>query len=141
VNILHALRDPNVFAPYFKGGSWAAWHVFLAALFGLPLSRDQLAVFKQFTGRDTAPTGQLKEAWLVCGRRAGKSFILAVIAVFLACFKDWRPFLGPGEVGTIMIIAKDRQQARSINGSFPACFGKPPCSPACSRRRRPKAFV
>jgi len=30
----------------------------------------------------------------------------------LACFKDWRPYLGPGEVGTIMIIAKDRAQAR-----------------------------
>ena len=48
------------------------------------------------------------------GRRGGKSFILAVIAVFLACFKDWRPFLGPGEVGTIMIIAADRRQARVI---------------------------
>jgi hypothetical protein len=65
VNILHALRDPNVFAPYFKGRSWSAWHVFLAALFGLPLIRDQLAAFKRFTGRDTAPIGQLKEAWLV----------------------------------------------------------------------------
>jgi hypothetical protein len=114
VNILRALNDPNVFAPYFKGGSWSAWRVFLAALFGLPLSHEQLAAFKRFTGRDTAPTGQLKEAWLVCGRRAGKSFILAIVATFLACFKDWRPFLGPGEVGTIMIIAKDRAQARAI---------------------------
>ena len=48
------------------------------------------------------------------GRRGGKSFVLAVIAVFLACFKDWRPYLGPGEIGTVMIIAKDRAQARSI---------------------------
>ena len=48
------------------------------------------------------------------GRRGGKSFILAVIAVFLACFKDWRPYLGPGEVATIMIIARDRRQARVI---------------------------
>jgi hypothetical protein len=141
VNILHALRDPNVFAPYFKGGSWSAWHVFLAALFGLPLGYDQLQVFKQWTGRTVAPKAPLQEAWLVVGRRRGKSFTLAVVAVFIACFKDWKPYLGPGEIGTIMVIAKDRQQARSINGSFPACFGKPPCSPACSRRRRPKAFV
>jgi len=34
--------------------------------------------------------------------------------VFLACFKDWRPYLGPGEVATIMIIARDRRQARVI---------------------------
>jgi hypothetical protein len=36
------------------------------------------------------------------------------IAVFLAAFKDWRPYLGPGEVGTIMIVAADRKQARVI---------------------------
>ena len=44
----------------------------------------------------------------------GKSFILALIAVFLACFRDWRPFLNVGERGTIMVIAQDRRQARVI---------------------------
>jgi hypothetical protein len=29
-------------------------------------------------------------------------------------FRDWRPFLGPGEVATIMVIAQDRRQARHI---------------------------
>jgi hypothetical protein len=114
MNIVQALNDPKVFGRYFKAESWNAWRVFLAALFGLPLTYDQLLLFKQFTGRATAPTSPLNEAWLVVGRRGGKSFVLAVIAVFLACFRDWRPFLGPGEVGTIMIIAKDRQQARAI---------------------------
>ena len=42
---------------------------------------------------------------------AGKSFVLALIAVWLACFKDWRPYLGPGEVGTIIGRAADRKQA------------------------------
>ena len=88
--------------------------MFLAVLFGLSLTHDQLQVFKQFTGRTTPPTKPLQEAWLVVGRRGGKSFVLAVIAVFLACFKDWRPYLNVGEIGTIMIIAKDRQQARAI---------------------------
>ena len=37
-----------------------------------------------------------------------------MIAVFLACFKDWRPLLGPGELGTIMVVAEDRKQARAI---------------------------
>jgi hypothetical protein len=54
------------------------------------------------------------EAWLVCGRRAGKSFILALIAAYLAIFEDWRPYLSPGEVGTIKVIAVDRRQARTI---------------------------
>jgi hypothetical protein len=114
MNIVAALNDPKVFGRYFKAESWTAWRVFLAALFGLPLTYDQHQLFQQFIGRATAPTSPLNEAWLVVGRRGGKSFVLAVIAVFLACFRDWRPFLGPGEVGTIMIIAKDRAQARSI---------------------------
>jgi hypothetical protein len=88
--------------------------VFLAALFALPMSAAQLELYRKYTGRSTPPTEPLHEAWLICGRRAGKSFVLAVIAVFLACFKDWRPYLGPGEVGTIMVIAKDRRQARVI---------------------------
>jgi hypothetical protein len=114
VNIIRALNDPAVFGRYFREESWNVWRVFLATLFGLPLTYDQQLLFKQFTGRTVAPTKPLQEAWLVVGRRGGKSFILAVIAVFLACFKDWRPYLGPGEVGTIMIIAKDRDQARNI---------------------------
>ena len=48
------------------------------------------------------------------GRRGGKSFTLALIAVFLAAFRDWRPYLAPGERATIMVIAADRRQARVI---------------------------
>ena len=114
MHILQALDDPNVFGAFFRGPTWAVWRVFLAVLFGLSLSAEQLAIYQKFTGRTVAPTSPLHEGWLVIGRRGGKSFILAVIAVFLACFKDWRPFLGPGEVGTIMIIAADRRQSRVI---------------------------
>ena len=82
------------------------------ALFGLPLASVGLAIYSKHTGRSAPPAQPSHEAWLVCGRRSGKSFILAVVAVFLAAFRDWRPFLGPGERGTIMIIAADRRQAR-----------------------------
>jgi hypothetical protein len=54
------------------------------------------------------------EAFLVCARRSGKSFVLALIAVYLATFKDWRRYLGPGELGTVMVVAADRKQARTI---------------------------
>ena len=80
----------------------------------LPMTPEQLAIFQNHTGRSAPSTAPLHEAWLVCGRRSGKSFMLACIAVFLAAFRDWRPFLGPGEVATIMIIAADRRQARVI---------------------------
>jgi hypothetical protein len=114
VNVLDAIRDPKVFGQHFKGDTWTPWLAFLCALFALPMTKEQLALYRKHTGRTTPPSEPLHEAWLVCGRRAGKSFVLALVAVFLASFRDWRPFLGPGEVGTIMIIARDRRQARVV---------------------------
>ena len=40
--------------------------------------------------------------------------MLALIAVFLATFYDWLPFLSPGERGTLIVVAADRRQARVI---------------------------
>jgi hypothetical protein len=114
MNILQALDDPKVFGAHFKRPTWDVWRVFLAALFALPMSDEQLAIYRKYTGRTTPPITRSLETWLVIGRRGGKSFILATIATFLACFFDWRPFLGPGEVATVMIIAADRKQARTI---------------------------
>ena len=71
-------------------------------------------VFRACTGRAALPGAPFGEAWLVCGRRAGKSFVLALIAVFLACFKSYAEYLGPGERATVMVIATDRKQARVI---------------------------
>jgi hypothetical protein len=114
MNILDAINDPAVFGEHFRGRTWAAWLAFLCALFALPMSEEQLELYRKHTGRSTPPSEPLHEAWLVCGRRAGKSFVLATIAVFLACFRDWRPLLGPGELGTVMVVAEDRKQARAI---------------------------
>jgi hypothetical protein len=114
MNIIDALDDVNVFGGHFRGPTWDAWRVFLAALFALPMTEEQLALYRKHTGRSALPAVPSHEAWLVIGRRGGKSFALATVAVFLACFKDWRSYLGPGEVATIMIVARDRRQARVI---------------------------
>ena len=39
--------------------------------------------------------------------------MLALTAVYLGLFRDYRPFLAPGEKATIAIIAANRSQARS----------------------------
>jgi hypothetical protein len=114
VNILQAIGDPKVFGVHFRGDTWNVWLAFLAALFALPMTPEQLALYTKHTGRSSPPTQPSHESWLICGRRAGKSFILACVAIFIACFRDWRPHLGPGEIGTVMIIAADRRQARVI---------------------------
>jgi hypothetical protein len=114
-SILDAVRDQRLFGKVFKDGTtWAAWFTFLAGLFALPMSEAEAQVWRECTGRSTLPQKPFTEAWLVCGRRSGKSFVMALIAVFLACFRDYRPFLGPGEKCTIMVVAADRKQARVV---------------------------
>src|ERR1700722_19573937 len=69
---------------------------------------------RPYTGRTVWPSAPFGEAALIVGRRGGKSRILATIAVYLACVRDYAPYLAPGEEATIAVIAADRDQARSI---------------------------
>lgn len=114
ITILDCMRDRNLFGRSFRGDSWEAWKSFLAALFALPMTEEQLTIFRECTQRETPPEDGTNEAWLVCGRRSGKSRIMALCAVYLAVFHDWSEFLASGERGTLMVIAGDRKQARSI---------------------------
>jgi hypothetical protein len=81
VNILQALADPKVFAGHFRGSTWDAWRVFLAALFALPMTPEQLAIYQRHTGRSVPPTTPALESWLCIGRRGGKSFAQITITV------------------------------------------------------------
>lgn len=118
VSIIDACRDPNLFAPWFlrtgSWKSWSAWFAFLSALFCLPMTDEQLEVYRKHTGREDPPDEISRSAALICGRRGGKSFILAVIAVYLAAFFDYRQYLVPGERGVILVIARDREQAQVV---------------------------
>ena len=115
MNIVQSMRDPALFRPWFRDpATWAAWRAFLAALFALPMSAADLATYVACTGRTTAPDRAFTEAWLIVGRRGGKSLALALIAVYLACFRDWTGNLAPGERGTILVLATDKKQARTI---------------------------
>lgn len=113
LSVLDCMDSPKIFGNEFQGPSWDRWRVFLAALYG-PLDDDDLAVFRHHTGRATAPSTPFREAALICGRRGGKSRILALIAVYIAAFVDHRPKLAAGEYATVAIIAADRRQARTV---------------------------
>jgi Phage Terminase len=115
INIIEAANDPELFKSWFRDpATWRAWFVFLRAVFALPMSEDDWALFKQCTGRDDRPQAGFTEAWLVVGRRGGKSLMLALIACFLACFVDWSPYLNRGERGVVLVVAADKKQARVI---------------------------
>lgn len=114
MNILAALDDPALFGPFFRGATWDRWRVFLAALFALPMDDAALATYRHHTGRTEPPAAPFTEAGLICGRRGGKSRVLATIAVHLATIPDYTDRLAPGEVPTVAIIAADKRQARTI---------------------------
>jgi hypothetical protein len=112
-NIVVAMEDPDWWSPWFEAGDWAPWKACLKAIFGLPLSGSEFSIFRDHTGRDAAPSSQMKEVWAICGRRAGKTRIVSLIAAWLSVFCDWRPFMSPGERASILILAQDRRGART----------------------------
>ncbi len=115
MNIIKAIHDKKLFGGVFNDlSTWSAWITALKAIFGLPMSSEELALYRQCTGRQNPPQRPFKEIYLIVGRRGGKSFITALIAVFLAVFKDYSKFLAPGERGTIVVIAVDRKQSQII---------------------------
>ena len=115
MNIIETMRDPNLFQGFFRDlASWASWIVVLKAIFALPMEDAELELYRRHTGRKDPPKGQAREGWLIVGRRGGKSRIAALVAVFLACFRDYADILSSGERGTVMVLAADRKQARTV---------------------------
>jgi hypothetical protein len=57
--LLDAMADPALFGPWFTPRApWAAWRAFLAALFGLPMSEDQAALWPPDAARRPGPGGE-----------------------------------------------------------------------------------
>ena len=141
MNLLEASEDANLFAPWFRQrATWRAWFSFIAALFALPMTKSQLATYQRHTGREEPPTEPHSEAWLIIGRRGGKSFIMALAAVYLACFRDYRQHLQPGERATVMVIAADRRQARVIIRYIGAMLARIPMLAKLVERETADAF-
>jgi len=117
VNALDFISDAALAGKAFDAPTWAPWRVALAAIFGLPIADADLELFRACTGRERPPTVQVREAWLIVGRRGGKSMVAAAIAVFLAVvfgvLRRGKDF-GPGELGVVMVLASDRRQAQQI---------------------------
>ena len=114
ITIRDAMTDPALFGGIYGGDTFTGWRALLAGFYGLPLDDTEAEAWHTLTGRTEAPTEPHPELWVVAGRRAGKSHVAALVALYEACFKDHRPKLSPGEVATVMLLASDRQQARTL---------------------------
>jgi hypothetical protein len=116
MNIIEAIDDPNLLGASIRDpDSWKPWRALLAASFGLSLSSEELALYRACTGRRVPPSAPASYLWLVIGRRGGKSFAMALIAVYLAVFRDWRKYLSPGERAIVLLVAAAREQAKILH--------------------------
>lgn len=111
MNALEAMTDPNLFGEVFAGETWANWRHLIGGFYG-EAGVDREA-FYSLTHREP-PSEPSDELWLIVGRRGGKSNVAGFLAVYEAVFNDHREHLAPGEVATVMVIAADRKQARTV---------------------------
>ena len=127
MNIIQAIRDKNLFLPFFEDlESWENWLVVLKAIFFLEMESDELEVFKTLSGRTSAPIEAFTEVSIIAGRRSGKSLVSSVIAVFVACFFDHTPYLKAGEKGVVMLIATNKLQAKILKNYIAAILNSSP---------------
>jgi hypothetical protein len=117
INIVDAIRDKRLFGGLFPDlTSWSAWLVFLKAVFQIPMDSRELGLYRACTRRQYPPDTGVKEAYAIVGRRGGKSRIVSFAAVYIACFYSFRKYLAPGEVGLVLCLARDRDQAKVVFG-------------------------
>ncbi|MFN8096220.1 MAG: hypothetical protein U0599_29075 [Vicinamibacteria bacterium] len=135
---LDVLQFMSLF-PAFAGPSWDAWRTILRATFALPMDAEQLATFQALTGRTEAPTQPAKEAWVIAGRRSGKSITAALVATYIATTRTFR--LAPGERGVLMVLASDRRQARVIRRYVGGLLESTPVLAALVDRQTREAIV
>ncbi len=75
MDILSTLADRELFGGTFAGTSWTTWRALLAAVFALSMTEALATLYCEHSGRQTPPANAAREAWLVTGRRGGKSRI------------------------------------------------------------------
>lgn len=121
LSLVDAMDHPALFGRWFSGPSWDAWRAVLRGAFGMKMSDQDLAIFRELADRDP-PTERVRECWIIAGRRAGKDSAASLLAAYTAALIDHRPLLRPGERASILCLAVDRAQARIVFGYTKAYF-------------------
>jgi hypothetical protein len=107
-----AMADPNFLGACLgEQSTWATWRTGLRAAFGLSLSDDERAVFKEIAGEREPPSERVQALLCIAGRRGGKTRMAALIACYLATCVDWKGRLAPGEIGYVLCLAPTQRQS------------------------------
>jgi len=93
------------------GPTWDRWRLVLRCILGdtANFTAGERALVAECTGNRPLPTSPVREAWLICGRRSGKTTFSALMAVASACFSPYRR--SRGERPVVLCIAENKVQA------------------------------
>jgi hypothetical protein len=146
LTILDAIRDDNLFKPYFGKDyrTFAKWFICLRAIYGLPIRTEWgRKVFRQCTGRDARkiPKQGFQTVLILTGRRSGKSKIAAVIAAYSAALAGLESRLSAGEQGLIAVISPTRKQGRIVRDYCRALFESPMLAAEIIKERSQDVFT
>ena len=110
-NVINAPDVLGLSHRLLPGATWDRHRLVLRCILGetAKLSAADRRLIADCTGNRPLPASPVREAWLVCGRRSGKSTLAALLAVAAACFTAYRP--ARGERPRVLLIASDREQA------------------------------
>lgn len=92
--------------------SWRNWRTILKAAYGQSLNADEMAFFRSVADRDP-PRKQVRELWLVIGRRGGKDSIASLVSLYAGIYADCK-LLRPGERALVACFATDKDQASIV---------------------------
>jgi hypothetical protein len=95
--------------------SWDAWKTILKGIFNIYMTDEEKKIWKDLTDLNTRPQEAFQTVFITAGRRSGKSFIGALVSVYMA-LQDWSKYVRAGEPAEVVLIAGDREQAG-------VCFG------------------
>jgi hypothetical protein len=126
MTIIRALDDPKLFQPWFAGPSWSGWRAILKAAYALPLTADETVFFKSIAGGREPPDRQVRELWLICGRRSGKTAVASAISAFSSALFNQQDRLRRGEKACVACVAVDRAQSRIVLGYIKSFFADIP---------------
>jgi hypothetical protein len=128
MDIITAATEPNLFGSFFHPvESWAPWFACWASIFGIPLlDPDDQKLFRECTGRQAPREGGYDEAYIIAGRRSGKSKTASFLAAYEAIYGGWEEKVGPEEKFWIFCTATDRTQAGIVFSYIKAMLGKFP---------------
>jgi len=130
LNIIQAIRDENLFRPFFGEDltTWKPWLVALRVLHGLPVkSKFGRRLIRKCTGRDPdkLPKKGFDTALFLTGRRSGKSRIAAVIGAHSAALSGLHARLAKGEKGIVPVVCPTKRQGVVVRDYLRGIFDSP----------------